>query len=112
MSSHRLRLLVIGILTLVALIGVIVLSALGQTEGTAFGIVVGVLTTGIAAFTDASAVEARRRNPNVEAITDDVRGEGAWRDGKRLPDPHDPTSWKDGKRPEEDPHEATTKPGV
>lgn len=72
MSSHRMRLLFIGILTLVALIGIITLSALGQTEGTAFGIVVGILSTSSAALVDASAVEARRRDPKVPAISDDV----------------------------------------
>lgn len=100
MSSHRIRLIFIGILTLVALIGVIVFAALGQTEGTAFGIVVGILTTGIAALGDAGMVEARRRNPNVAAIVDDVRGEGFWKDGRLLRDE------------ELDAHEAETKPGV
>lgn len=104
MSSHRIRLIFIGILTLIALIGVIVFAALGQTEGTAFGIVVGILTTGIAALGDASMVEARRRNPNVAAIVDDVRGEGVWKDGKLLSDAEVEDL--------EDAHEAETKPGV
>jgi hypothetical protein len=79
--------LFIGILTIVALIGVIIFAALGQTEGTAFGIVVGILTTGVAGLADASAVEARRRDPSVAAIADDIRKA-------------------------EDPHDAVTKPGV
>lgn len=64
--------IVIGILTLAALIGVIVLVALGQAEGTGFGVISGVLGTLAPALIDALAVERRRRTPGVKALQDDV----------------------------------------
>lgn len=73
MASHKIRLTVIAVLTLAALVGVIVLVAQGQAEGTGFGVVAGVLGTLVPALLDASRVEARRRDPNTPAIADDVR---------------------------------------
>lgn len=72
MSSHLLRVIVIGVLALAALVGVIVLVALGQAEGTGFGVVTGVLGTLVPALIDASMVEKRRRTPGSKAISDDV----------------------------------------
>lgn len=72
MSSHLLRVLVIAVLALAALIGVIVLIALGRAEGTAFGAITGVLGTLVPALLDAAAVERRRRTPGAKAISDDV----------------------------------------
>jgi hypothetical protein len=79
MTSHKIRLTVITILAAIALIGVIVLIALGQTEGTGFGIVTGILGTLMPALLDASVVETRRRDPSVSAISDDVREADAGR---------------------------------
>lgn len=73
MASHKVRLAVIAVLTLAALVGVIVLVAMGQTEGTGFGVVTGVLGTLVPALLDASRVEVRRRDPGAAAISDDVR---------------------------------------
>jgi hypothetical protein len=73
MSSHRLRVILIFALTLSALIGVIVLVALGIHEGTGFGIVTGVLGTAVPALFDALGVERRRRDPARPAVSDDVR---------------------------------------
>lgn len=72
MPSHRLRVILVFALTLSALIGVIVLVALGIHEGTGFGIVTGVLGTAVPALFDALGVERRRRTPGVPAIKDDV----------------------------------------
>lgn len=72
MSSHRLRTILIFALTLAALIGVIVLVALGIHEGTGFGIVTGVLGTAVPALFDALGVERRRRDPAKTALADDV----------------------------------------
>ena len=72
MASHKVRLVLIAILTLAALVGVIVLVAMGQTEGTGFGIVTGVLGTLVPALLDAARVETRRRDPRTPAISDDV----------------------------------------
>ena len=72
MASHKVRLIVIAVLTLAALVGVIVLVGMGQTDGTGFGVVAGVLGTLLPALLDASRVEARRRNPATPAIADDV----------------------------------------
>lgn len=74
MSSHRLRILVVLSVVLVALVGVIVLVALGIHEGTGFGVVTGVLGTAVPALFDALGVERRRRNPSIPAISDDIRG--------------------------------------
>lgn len=63
----------ITILLGVFVIGLIVLTALGITEGTGFGAVAGGVTLLLAAFLDASAVERRRRDPEVSALADDVR---------------------------------------
>jgi hypothetical protein len=72
MTSHFLRVIVIGVLALAALVGVIVLVAIGQAEGTGFGVVTGVLGTLVPALVDALAVERRRRTPGTKAISDDV----------------------------------------
>jgi hypothetical protein len=80
MSSHRLRVFAILSVVLVALIGVIVLVALGVSEGTGFGALLGVLGTATTAFFDALGVERRRRNPAIPALADDVRSDG---DGDR-----------------------------
>jgi hypothetical protein len=72
MQKHQIRLLVIAAVALAALIGVIVLAALGQSEGTGFGIVTGILSTSVPALFDAAAVEKRRRTPGEQAIADDV----------------------------------------
>ena len=72
MSSHLLRVLIIAVFALAALIGVIVLVALGQAEGTGFGVVSGVLGTLVPALVDALAVESRRRTPGKRAIEGDV----------------------------------------
>jgi hypothetical protein len=74
MSSHLLRVLVIGALFAIALVGVIVLVARGENEGTGFGVVSGVLVTLGPALLDSLAVERRRRNPSTPAIGDDVNG--------------------------------------
>lgn len=87
MTSHKIRLAVIALLASIALVGVIVLIALGQAEGTAFGIVTGVLSTLVPALLDAAAVESRRRDPSVPAITDDIRDSA-----RSSPVPHSPTS--------------------
>lgn len=67
-----LRVIVISILTLAALIGVIVLIAVGQSDGMGFGVVTGVLGTLVPALIDALAVERRRRTPGTKALKDDV----------------------------------------
>lgn len=85
MSSHKIRLAIIAALAAIALIGVIVLIALGQAEGTAFGIVTGVLSTLVPALLDAAAVETRRRDPSRSALADDVRDEA-----RTAPAPHNP----------------------
>jgi hypothetical protein len=71
MPSHHLRVLVIAALALVALVGVIVLVALGEDDGTGFGFVSGVLATLVPALVDALAVEQRRRTPGRKAVEDD-----------------------------------------
>lgn len=72
MPSHLLRVLIIAVLTLAALIGIIVLVALGQAEGTGFGVVAGVLGTLLPALVDSLAVESRRRTPGKRAVEGDV----------------------------------------
>lgn len=72
MKDHQIRLLVIAALVIVALIGMIVLSAVNVTSGTGFGAVAGVLTVGVPALLDAARVEARRRTPGKRAIANDV----------------------------------------
>lgn len=62
----------IAVIALAALIGVIVLVAIGQADGTGFGVVTGVLGTLLPALVDALAVEKRRRTPGSKAISDDV----------------------------------------
>lgn len=59
-------------LALAALIGIIVLIALGQADGTGFGVVSGVLGTLVPALVDALAVERRRRTPGARAVEGDV----------------------------------------
>lgn len=86
MPSHRLRVIIIAVVAVVALIGVIVLTAMGISSGTGFGVVAGVLTLAVPALIDSSAVEARRLNPDVAAMPDDIRAEGIWANGKREPD--------------------------
>ncbi|MGL4257982.1 MAG: hypothetical protein ACRCSL_16735 [Microbacterium sp.] len=71
MPSHHLRVLVIAVLALAALVGVIVLVALGEDDGVGFGFVSGVLTTLVPALADSLAVERRRRTPGQRAIEDD-----------------------------------------
>lgn len=73
MSSHLLRVIVIAVLALAALIGVIVLVALGQAEGTGFGVITGILGTLMPALVDALAVERRRRTPGEKAVVDDAQ---------------------------------------
>jgi hypothetical protein len=72
MSSHFLRVIVIGVMTLAALIGVIVLVGIGQTDGTGFGVVTGALGTLVPALLDSLAVERRRRKPGAKAVGDDL----------------------------------------
>ncbi len=72
MTSHKIRLAIIALLTAITLIGVIVLIALEQASGTAFGVVTGVLSTLLPALLDAAAVERRRRDPSIPAPSDDV----------------------------------------
>lgn len=73
MPSHQLRFIAILVLAAIALIGMIVFAAMGITEGTAFGVVAGILGTLVPALVDAGAVESRRRDPNTAAISDDVK---------------------------------------
>jgi hypothetical protein len=76
MSSHRLRVIALLVLAAIALIGVIVLIALGIHEGTGFGVLTGVLGTLVPALLDALTVERRRRDPGKVAIADDVNEPG------------------------------------
>jgi hypothetical protein len=71
MPSHLLRVVLIAVLALAALVGVIVLVALGEDDGTGFGFVSGVLTTLVPALVDSLAVERRRRTPGQRAIDGD-----------------------------------------
>jgi hypothetical protein len=71
MQRHALRLLIIGILALAALVGVIVLLALGQASAPEFAAVAGALAVLLPAVLDASVVERRRRTPGIKAIDDD-----------------------------------------
>lgn len=71
MSSHLVRVIIIAVLALAALVGVIVLVALGQDEGTGFGFVSGALTALVPALVDSLAVERRRRTPGQKAVEDD-----------------------------------------
>lgn len=72
MSSHLLRVVCIAVLALAALIGVIVLVAQGQADGTGFGVVAGVLATTVPALLDSLAVEKRRRTPGQKAVDGDI----------------------------------------
>jgi hypothetical protein len=90
MAKHQVRFGVIAVLTLAALIGVIVLVALGEAEGTGFGAVSGALGTLLLAMIDASNVETRRRNPKIPAIADDVRTPARGRSSPTTHGPSDP----------------------
>ncbi len=72
MKQHQVRVLALGLLVLSTLIGIIVLSALGQSSGTGFGVLTGAFGIALPGFMDAIAVETRRRKPGVAAIADDV----------------------------------------
>lgn len=72
MDSHRLRVIAILVAWAIVTIGLIVLVALGQTEGTGFGVVAGIEAALTPALVDALAVERRRRNPTTRAIKDDI----------------------------------------
>lgn len=73
MNSHRQRLWVIFAAWAIVAIGLIVLVALGITEGTGFGAIIGIESALTPALLDALAVERRRRDPSKTAIADDKR---------------------------------------
>lgn len=89
MSSHKIRLATIAVLAAICLVGVIVLVALGQAEGTGFGILTGMLSTLVPALLDASAVEVRRRDPSRPALPDDVREPPSARTPAAAPSQND-----------------------
>jgi hypothetical protein len=72
MPSHQLRVIIIAVLALAALVGAIVLVALGQDAGVGFGFISGVFTTLVPALVDSLAVERRRRTPGRKAVDDDL----------------------------------------
>lgn len=59
MVQHRTRLIAITVLLVIALVGLIVLTATGTSEGTVFGALLGVVGTLIPALTDAGRVQLR-----------------------------------------------------
>jgi hypothetical protein len=61
MVTHKLRVLIIGIGAALALIAVVVLVALGQDEGTGFGVVTGVLGTLIPALVDSLGEQKKQK---------------------------------------------------
>ncbi len=71
MPQHQLRVILIFVAWLAAVIGLVVLLALGVAEGTGFGVVTGILGTLTPALVDSLAVEQRRRTPGRHAISDD-----------------------------------------
>lgn len=73
MPRHALRLLLVGLLTLAALVGVIVLIAIDRSSAPEFVAVSTALGLLVPALIDSAAVERRRRNPNARAIEDDVK---------------------------------------
>lgn len=81
MASHHTRVLLIGALFGVALLGQIVLMALGRFGETESAVLGGVTAVLLPALVDATAVERRRRDPNSTAIIDDVLPSG----GPKVP---------------------------
>lgn len=73
MPRHALRLLLIGLLTLAALLGVIVLIALERSSAPEFVAVSTALGLLVPALIDSAAVERRRRNPQARAVEDDIK---------------------------------------
>lgn len=57
MVEHKTRLILITVMLVVAVISAIIMTSLGQTEGTAFGAVIGLLSTLAPAFFDALGVQ-------------------------------------------------------
>lgn len=72
MKQHYVRLIVIAVAFVASLVCLTVLIANGITEGTGFGALLGATTLLGTAFTDAAAVERRRRTPGRKAVEDDV----------------------------------------
>lgn len=60
----------------VSVISLVTLIVRGITEGTGFGVIVGLVGTLTPALVDAVRVESRRRTPGKRAIADDVQPEG------------------------------------
>jgi len=59
MIEHKTRLILITVMLAVAVISAVIMTSLGQTEGTAFGAVIGLLSTLGPAWFDALGVARR-----------------------------------------------------
>lgn len=72
MSSHQLRLRLVGIAFALVTIALVVASALGA-EGDVLASLISAEGLLVAALVDSLLVERRRRNPDADAIGDDVK---------------------------------------
>ena len=71
MLDHRTRVLVITVMLAVSVLGLVIMSSLGVTEGTAFGALIGLASTLAHAFFDALNVQRRGTLRTVHQLEDD-----------------------------------------